>query len=493
MTESRAPRFVAAPSFRADFCDPSGRRRILTASILASALGFIDGSLVAIAMPAMRATLDATLIQAQWINNAYMLPLSALILSGGALGDRLGLGRVFSAGIAVFLFASLLSAVAPSPEMLIAARALKGVGAAAMIPGSLALIYRAYPQDQRGAAIGIWAGASALTTALGPVLSGAALTLLGPEAWRWLFAMNLPLGAMAIWLILGAVRNDSGNPDKNVDFTGAALASGGLGLIAWGLTGLSSGAGALPHVWNGLGVTCLVAFILWERRAAHPMIPLTLFASRTFSTANIATFCLYFGLSAILFFLPMTVIAGWGISEAEASAAFLPLTVFIALFSARAGRIADVRGPGPVIGLGAGLVAAAFAGLGLTAPLQEFWRITIPLMALMGLGMCLVVAPLSTAVMAAVPDESAGAASGINNAVTRIAGLVAVAAMGAVAAAGYAAAGGSESFGAVGGSGTHSAAMNASFRAVALTAAALSAASSLIAWSGIGKPPQTGS
>ncbi len=488
MRDGRAPRFVAAPSFRPEFCAADARRRVLAASILASALGFIDGSLVSIAMPAMRTALDATLVQAQWINNGYLLPLSALILAGGALGDRYGLSRVFSVGIVVFLAASLLSALAPTPEVLIAARVLKGIGAAAMIPGSLALIYRAYPRDQRGRAIGIWAGASALTTALGPVLSGTALTLIGQDAWRWLFALNLPLGILAIWLVMGAVQEDRGDPSRRVDLPGAVLVSVGLGILAWVLTGLTDAEGATPYMWGALGTFCLVAFLVWEARTPDPMMPLTLFRVRTFSAANAATFCLYFGLSAVLFFLPMTVIAGWGTTEAEASAAFIPLTLFIALFSTRAGKIADARGPGGMIGLGALLVAVAFAGLGLTAHLQEFWRVTMPLMTLMGAGMSLVVAPLSAAVMGAVPDESAGAASGVNNAVTRIAGLVAVAAMGAVAAAGYSAAGGTESFGAAGQNATHAAATNAGFRAVALVTAALSVAAALIAWAGIRKP-----
>ena len=493
MALTGALRETAAPSsFQEGFCAARARRRILIAAILGSALGFIDGSLVSIAMPAMRASLDATLAQAQWINNAYMLPLSALILAGGAMGDRFGLGRVFSLGIAVFIVASLLCAVAPNAEFLIAARALKGMGAAAMIPGSLALIYRAYPKDERGRAIGIWAGASALTTAFGPVLGGAALTVLGDDAWRWLFAMNLPLGAVTIWLVAGAVREDPGDPDKGIDWPGAALASIGLGLAAWVLTGLSGDGGPDPVLWGTVSVAALLGFIAWEARAPHPMMPLSLFASRVFSAANLSTFFLYFSLSAVLFFLPMTVIAGWGVTAAEASAAFIPLTVFIAAFSSRAGGLADKHGPGRLIGIGALIVAVAFAGLGLTAGLQSFWGAVMPLMGVMGAGMCLVVAPLSAAVMGAVPDEAAGAASGVNNAVSRIAGLVAVAVMGAVAAGGYAAGGGPASFGEASDLAGHAQAMNTGFRAVAYATAALSALSALIAWAGIARP-QTGS
>ncbi len=492
MTGHTTPRIVAASSFRPGFCPENARRRILFAAILASALGFIDGTVVSIAMPAMRSSLEATLAEAQWINNAYLLSLSALMLVGGAAGDRFGLGRVFSIGIAVFIVASLASALAPNAETLIAARALKGIGAAAMIPGSLALIYRTYPKDERGRAIGLWAGASALTTALGPILGGAAITLLGDEAWRWLFAINLPLGLIAIWFVLSAVEDDRGDPSRGVDYLGAFLISLCLGMAAYALTGLGAETGTGAYVFGFLALMALGGFIIWEARVRDPMMPLSLFASLRFTSANLATFLLYLSLSAVLFFLPMTVIAGWGITEAEASAAFLPLTGFIALFSARVGRAADRIGPGILIAMGTAIVAAAFAGMALTAPMQAFWKATLPLMCLMGAGMCLVVAPLSTAVMGAVPEEQAGAASGINNAVSRIAGLVAIAAMGAVAASAYASAGGPDSFGAPSDLQGHADAMNAGFVAVAWVTAALAAAASLISWIGIRGRDQAG-
>ena len=493
MRPPSAPRTSAALSFREGFCQPEARRRVLTAAILASAVGFIDGSLVAIAMPAMRDGLGATLTQAQWINNAYMLPLSALILAGGALGDRFGLSRIFAAGIVVFVLASLASALAPSAEALIAARALKGIGAAAMIPGSLALIYRAYPKEERGQAIGIWAASASLTTALGPVLAGAALTLLGPEAWRWLFAINLPLGAFALWFLFSAVEEDRGNPERGVDVAGAILASLGLGLAAWVLTELAAPGAEGLWLWGLIAAGAFLAFLAWEARTADPMMPLGLFASPTFSAANLVTLFLYLGLSAVLFFLPMTVITGWGISAAAASAAFLPITGFIALFSARAGRLADKHGARGLIALGSGITGTAFAGLGLLAPAEVFWGGVLPMMALFGLGMCLVVAPLSSAVMAAVPETSAGAASGVNNAVSRIGGLIAVAAMGAVAAGAYAGAGGPESFGAEVTAEGHGTATNAAFRAVAYASAALAWLSAGIAWVGIAPKGQTGS
>lgn len=475
---------------RPTFCAPEARPWILAAAILASAMGFIDGSVTAIALPAMREGLGATLAQGTWINNAYLLPLSALILVGGAVGDRYGVARVFAAGIALFVAASILVAAAPTPEFLIAARALKGVGAALMVPGSLAIIAKAYPRAERGRAIGVWAAASAVTTALGPVLGGALLSALGPEAWRIVFALNLPLGLFALWILWRRVGQDRPSSGEGVDWLGGVLATLGLGALAWSLTALQSPAGSPLPPWAlaAIGVACLGALLVQEGRARHPMMPLRLFADRGFSAANGATFLLYFGLGAILFYLPQTVIAGWGRSEAEMSLIFVPFSALMATMGPVAGRMADRIGPGPLIGAGAAIVAAVFAALGLLAPQQRFWLHVLPLMTLMGLGMSLVVSPLSAAVMAAVDDASTGAASGINNAVSRMAGLVAVAAMGALAALTYAAAGGPASFGDPLSAEGHAAAMNAAFAAVAYVCAALSAAASLAAFLLIPRP-----
>lgn len=487
MIFSRAPYRLAAPRHRASFCAPEARPYILSAAILASALAMIDGTFVSIAMPAMRASLDASLSQAQWISNAYMLTLSALILVGGAAGDRFGVARVFATGIVIFILASLACAVAPTADLLIAARAAKGIGAAIMVPGSLALIARAYPREERGGAIGIWAAASALTTALGPVVGGALLTLGGPEIWRVLFAINLPLGLVALWLLFARVAADPPRPEEGIDFIGAALATLALGALAWGLTALGSGGASLFLI---AGFGALVLFIGWEARAPHPMLPLGLFANRAFSAANLATFTLYFGLSAILFFQPMLLIAGWGLPELTATLAFVPLSAFIFLLSARAGRMADRIGAGPMIAGGSAIVALAFAGLALAAPTQNFWGLTLPAMGLFGLGMSLVVAPLSSAVMGAVEDSATGAASGVNNAVSRIAGLVAVAAMGSVVAAVYAGAGGPASYGIASALPGHAPAMNAAFATLAWITAILAAISALIALLGLPTPRQ---
>ncbi len=477
MSKNGASPKRAARRFDSAFCATHARRRVLASAVLASALGFIDGTLVSIAIPAMRETLGATLTEAQWISNAYMLTLSALILAGGAIGDRYGLARAFGAGIILFMAASLGSALAPTPEILIAMRALKGVGAALMVPGSLALIYRTYPPDERGRAIGIWAAASAMTTALGPIIGGVAITLAGPETWRWLFAINLPLGAVALWLLASAVDTDRATEGARIDGIGAALTALGLGALAWAMTG----AGDLAWPLAIAGAVALLTFLLWEARTGHPMMPLGLFANRTFSAANIVTLCLYFTLSAILFYLPMTVIAGWGETEAIASAAFVPMTVLIALLSTPVGKLADRIGARPLIAGGSALVAVGYAVLALTTPLHAFWSAVIPAMCVMGLGMALVVAPLSAAVMGSAPETLSGVASGVNNAVSRVAGLMAVAAMGAVAAQTYAAAGGPDSFGVSSELAQHARATDAAFARIAWIAAGLAMVSSLIA------------
>jgi len=467
------------PGHAPGFCRERDRRYLLIAAILASALGFIDGTIISIALPAMREGLGATLIQAQWINNGYLLPLSALILLGGALGDRFGVARAFGAGIVVFVIASLLCAIAPTPETMIAGRVLKGAGAAAMIPGSLALIARAYPKEERGRAIGIWAAASALTTALGPILGGVALSLGGPEIWRLLFAINLPLGALALWLLWTRVREDPGGEHNPLDWPGAVLISGALALLAYGLTG-SDG----PIDYRPLSAAALFfAWFLWrEARTPYPMVPLDLFRDRAFAAANLATFLIYFALSTVLFFLPMTLIAGWGTAEAIASVVFAPLSVFISTLSAVSGRLADRYGPGRLIGAGGLIVALSFVGLAIGVGTQNVWLGVIPATALMGFGMALVVAPLSTAIMTSLPEDRSGTASGINNAVSRVAGLIAVAAMGSLAATLYAGAGGLASFGAFSDTAGHAAAMTRAFSGLAWVTALFVAMGAVLSW-----------
>ena len=478
------------------FCPQTQRKFVLVAAILASALGFIDGSILAIAMPALRVDLGASLAEAQWISNAYALTLSALILAGGAAGDRFGLRRAFVTGIALFIAASLACAVALDPAMLIAFRGIQGIGAAIMVPGSLAIIAKAYPKKERGRAIGIWAAASALTTALGPVLGGFVLTTFGNGIWRAIFAINLPLGLISIYLILAKIPADKPTEKRSLDLGGALLATLAFGSLAYGLTAMNGGGGAmLPVPAIIAGAVLLLVFILYERRQREPMIDLSLFRIRAFAGANLATFFLYFALSANLFYLPMLLVAGWGLSEAEVGFIFLPLSASIALLSGPVGRWSDRIGPRFPIASGSLVVAIAFAGLALLthAGVHNFWTGTFPLMALMGLGMAQVVSPLSTAVMTSVEDKDTGAASGINNAVSRVGGLIAVAAMGSLAAIVYArmtnGAGGVPGFGEPPGSGLAAnadavrvAASDSAFAAIAVITTLLCLLSSVTAW-----------
>lgn len=450
---------------------PSARPWVLATAILASSMGFIDGSVTAIAVPAIRADLQASLLQAQWIGNAYLLTLSAVILAGGAMGDRFGVVRVFVWGIAGFTLASVLCALAPGAPSLIVARALKGLAAALMVPASLAIIARAYPAGERGRAIGFWAAASAITTALGPVVGGLVLDL-GPDwAWRLIFAVNLPLGLACLWMLQTRVAPDAGQGGVAMDLPGAALATAGLGALAWAMT-----AGVWS--WAAVGVALMVAFVAWEARAPAPMLRLGLFRAPGFAAANLATFFLYFALTAVMFFLPMTAIAAWGVTETALGAAFLPLSVLIGVMSGPVGRLADRIGPAPLIAVGAAVVAVAFGWLGWQASPGNYWRAAVPAMVLAAFGMGLVVAPLSAAVMAAAGEAEQGAASGINNAVARVASLSAVALTGQIAAWGFLRAGGDATLG-FAAPGT-AAATAAGFTAVAATAAACAALSAAI-------------
>lgn len=418
------------------FCPPPKRIYVLVAAILASSMGFIDGSVLSIATPAIRADLGATLSDAQWISNAYMLFLASLLLIGGAAGDRFGLRNVFAIGIVLFVAASLVCSLAPTAGFLIYARAVQGVGAAMMVPGSLAIIAKAYPREERGKAIGLWSAFSSLTTILGPVIGGLVLTTLGDWSWRLVFAINLPLGGIALALLLVRVPADAPEAGRRLDWIGGILITAALLLVALGLTG-SGGNAPLPShilVYCGSGLIALLAFLYWESGSSAPMLPLQHFRRPAFSGAQGLTFALYFALAAISFFLPMTMIGGWGVTAAVASIVFLPLGILLTLLSSSAGRLADKVGPGPMITAGSALVALAFALLGVFAPLQDPWLGVLPFTILMGVGMSAVVSPLSTAVMTSVEDRDTGLASGVNNAVARVAGLLAVALMGGIAA-----------------------------------------------------------
>ncbi|TCD13896.1 MFS transporter [Oricola cellulosilytica] len=490
------------------FCPRERRRFVLISAILASSMGFIDGSVVAIAIPSIRQDLPASLAEALWISNAYMLFLSSLILIGGAAGDSYGLRRTFIAGIAIFVAASLVCALAPNAPLLIGARAIQGVGAAIMVPGSLAIIAKAYPPDKRGKAIGIWASASAFMTIGGPVLGGFVLSVGGEPAWRLIFAINLPLGLAAMAMLWFRVPPDAPEAKREIDWIGGSLVTVSLFLLAYGLTG-TEGESTVPGaprliLFVGAGALFLSLFVYAEMRAKVPMVPLDLFRITAFSGANVLTFFLYFGLSAVLFYLPMTVIGVWGFSESEAAIAFVPFGASIAVLSGWAGAQSDRFGPAAMITAGSVIVALAYFGLAWSASSQDLWFQVLPLMFAGGLGMGLVVSPLSAAVMTSVSDDDTGTASGVNNAISRVAGLVAVASMGLVAATAYdssveasgeAAALSGVSFGSLflgdaGAEAAHQAATNRAFALIATIVGAMSLASAAIAWITLGHGPR---
>lgn len=412
-------------------CPERTRPFVLAATILASAMAFIDATIVTIALPSLQADLDANFLALQWVVNAYALSLGGLILVGGGAGDRFGRRRVFVIGIAIFALASLACAVAPTVEALIVARGIQGIGAALLVPQSLAIIAAAFPKAVRGRAIGIWAGASALTTALGPPLGGFLIDALD---WRSVFWINLPLSAAAIWL---ALRYIPESRDETVsgplDWLGGALAILAFGFLTVGLTRLAetSGGTVSTVVLLSAGAVGVMLFVRCEARAANPLMPLSLFRNRVFTSANVMTLFLYGALSGVLFLLPFDLIERRGLSATQVGLTLLPIGIIIGTLSRVAGAWADRNGPRGPLAIGSVLVAMGAAGLAFGV--IDFWIGVMAPVVLMSVGIALVVAPLTTAVMVAAPDTQSGAASGVNNAASRLAGLFAVAIIGALA------------------------------------------------------------
>lgn len=407
---------------------------VLVAAILGSAMTFIDSTAVNVSLPVIQQELHATTSQTQWVIEGYALFLSALILSGGALGDIYGRRLIFACGILIFAAASLACALSGSIAMLIGARCVQGIGGALSTPGSLALISAAYDSQSRGKAIGLWSGFSALTSAAGPIIGG---WLTQEFSWRYVFLINLPV-AVAVLLVLALrvpeSRDDTA--DRRIDIGGATLATAGLGLLVYGLIEMNGGRITVRAVAIAIsGLVLLCAFVLFERRIPDPMMRSDLFGSRPFSVANIYTFFLYAALGGSLYFVPFVLINVHHYTPTAAGAALLPFVAIMVVLSRWSGGLVARIGARTPLVFGGTLAALGFLAFALPGTDGSYWTTFFPAATILGLGGALFVAPLTTTVMNSVGVEHAGVASGINNAVARTAGLIGVAVLGIVVTA----------------------------------------------------------
>ena len=401
--------------------------------MLASSLAFIDGSVTNVALPAIGRDLGGGATDLPWVINAYLLPLSALLLIGGAIGDHFGRRRTLVAGIVLFSVASAACALAPNLALLLASRALQGVGAALLMPSSLGILGGSFEGEARGRAVGTWAAAGAIASAVGPPLGGWLVEAVG---WRAIFYINLPVGAAAILVALRYV-DESGKDERRLDWVGALLATAGLGLATWALTLWSArhAASTATTVGIGGGMLTLLLFVWHERRLGdRAMMPLSLFGSRPFVGLTLLTLLLYGALGGLLVLLPYLLIVGGGYGPAQAGLALLPFSIVIGVASRLAGRLTERIGPRWPLTVGPVVTGLGFLLMTRTDPTGSYWTGVLPGIAVVALGMAGAVAPLTTAVLSSVDDRHTGTASGFNSAIARTGGLVATALAGGVIA-----------------------------------------------------------
>jgi EmrB/QacA subfamily drug resistance transporter len=405
---------------------PARRRIVLAACVLASSMAFVDGSALTVALPKLRASLGADLNSLQWVLNGYVLALASLTLIGGALADAYGKARILTIGCLVFAASSIACALAPSLGWLISARIVQGAGAALLTPATLALIGATYPKEERNSAVGVWAAASALTTAGGPILGGWLTETFG---WQAVFWINPPIAVVAVALLYKSAPPDAREP-RGFDFIGAAIIAAALGALAWGLgqIGDHSGAARTEHVVLALVAASIgfAAYGFWERTTDHPMTPPRLMQNRPFVGLNIATLLVYWGLSLMFFLVPFEIVDRRGLAPTEAGAVFLPFTLGVGLLSRPFGALADKLGARTMLIAGPVAAALAFVWFAFGQQASLVWGLIAP-MVLLGIAFAVLVAPLSASVLSSVPESDEGLASGLNNAAARIAQLAGVA------------------------------------------------------------------